>query len=159
MATYEYDKIDNVECKDLPEQSAGISRSAIQNITIPDNFVNRKVSYFTITDIAKTKIIELLNGRPTKSSGVKVSIRSKGCSGLSYKIEFADYGVNLFDQDEMVEFESDDSKIIRIFIDTKASLFIIGTVMDYEVEQFKEGFIFKNPNEKGKCGCGSSFYV
>ena len=155
----EYDKLENFECKDLPEQSSGISRSAVQKIIIPDNFVNKKVSYFTITDVAKAKIIELLNNRPTKSSGVKVSIRAKGCSGLSYKIEFADYSVNLFDQDEMVEFEAKDGEIIRIFIDTKASLFIIGTEMDYEIEQFKEGFVFKNPNEKGKCGCGSSFYV
>lgn len=143
----------NNKCDINEETSIGIAN--LEEAQVPKSFKNKKVNYLKITDLAKEKIKEILANRGRASSGVKVSIRTKGCSGLSYKIEFADYNVNFTDSDELAEFDSD----IRVFIDIKASLFIIGTEMDYEVEQFKEGFIFKNPNEKGKCGCGSSFFV
>ncbi|QED23362.1 HesB/IscA family protein [Candidatus Deianiraea vastatrix] len=124
-------------------------------VQVPLEFKNKIVNYFTVTDEALKRISEILEKRKKPSSGIKVSIRSKGCSGMAYKIEFADYGINLTDADEMLV--TSDGK--RIFIDIKASLFVIGMTMDYQVEQFKEGFVFINPNEKGKCGCGSSFYV
>ncbi len=137
---------------DINEKST--SNTVFAEVPVPSNFINKKVSYLTVSDLAKEKIREMLTKRGKVSSGIKVSIRTKGCSGLAYKIEFADYNVNFTDKDEMVEIDE-----IRIFIDIKASLFIIGTEMHYEIEKFKEGFVFQNPNEKGKCGCGSSFYV
>jgi len=123
-------------------------------IPVPEVFKNKQISYFKVGDLALDKIKNLLLKRGKVSSGIKVSIRSKGCSGMAYKIEFADYGVNLSDADDMLIVDG-----IRIFVDIKASLFVIGMNMDYTIEQFKEGFVFINPNEKGKCGCGSSFYV
>lgn len=122
---------------------------------VPESFRNRKVDYLKITEVAKNKIAEVINNRQKPSSGIKISIRTKGCSGLSYNIEFADYGVNMIDQDEMIELDNG----VRIFIDIKASLFVIGTTLDYQIDKFKEGFEFVNPNEKGRCGCGTSFFV
>lgn len=126
----------------------------VKQAEIPEFFKNKIVSYFTLTNKAIERIKHLLDTRHCKSSGVKISIRTKGCSGMAYKIEFADYGVNLTDADDMLIIDG-----IRIFVDIKASLFVIGMTMDYVVEDLQEGFVFTNPNEKGRCGCGSSFYV
>ena len=146
-------EIDSSSVCDLKD-TGFVASIATPEVPVPEVFKNKTVSYFSVTDLAIDKIKELLANRGKKSSGIKVSIRTKGCTGMAYKIEFADYGVNLSDADDML-IVSD----IRIFIDIKASLFIIGMSMDYIVEQFKEGFNFVNPNEKGRCGCGSSFYV
>jgi iron-sulfur cluster assembly protein len=78
-------------------------------------------------------------------------VRTKGCSGLSYTLEYAD---DKAPSDEVVEAHG-----VRLLVDPKASLFLIGTEMDYEVEKLKSGFVFRNPNEKGRCGCGESFHV
>ncbi|HAD86766.1 MAG TPA: Fe-S cluster assembly scaffold SufA, partial [Rhodospirillaceae bacterium] len=85
------------------------------------------------------------------SAGVRVGIRTKGCSGMSYTLEFADEK-NEFD--EVVE-----DKGVRIFIDPKATMFIIGTEMDFVEDKLESGFVFNNPNEKGRCGCGESFHI
>jgi iron-sulfur cluster assembly protein len=105
----------------------------------------------TISDAAKSRIDALLAKRGKPSAGVKVGIRTRGCSGLSYTIEYADE-ISKFD--EVVEREG-----VKIIIDPKAVMFLIGTEMDFVEENFKSGFIFRNPNEKGKCGCGESFHV
>lgn len=104
-----------------------------------------------ITDRAAMQIQALLAKREKPSVGIKVGIRTRGCSGLSYTIEYADE-IGKFD--EVVE-----DKGVRVLIDPKAVMFLIGTEMDYEEEKFKSGFTFKNPNEKGRCGCGESFNV
>ncbi len=105
----------------------------------------------TISDAALSRIHQLLDKRGKPSAGIKVGIRTRGCSGLSYSIEYADE-VSKFD--DVVERDG-----IRVLIDPKAVMFLIGTEMDYVEEKLKSGFIFKNPNEKGRCGCGESFHV
>jgi len=105
----------------------------------------------TISDAALERVQQLLAKRGKPSVGVKIGIRTRGCSGLSYTVEYADE-VSKFD--EVVEKEG-----IRVLIDPKAVMFLIGTEMDYVEEQFKSGFVFRNPNEKGRCGCGESFHV
>ncbi len=104
-----------------------------------------------ITDRAAEQIQALLAKREKPSVGIKVGIRTRGCSGLSYTIEYAD---EIGKYDEVVE-----DKGVRVLIDPKAVMFLIGTEMDFEEEKFKSGFTFKNPNEKGRCGCGESFNV
>lgn len=104
-----------------------------------------------ITDRAAEHIQALLAKREKPSVGVKVGIRTRGCSGLSYTVEYADE-IGKFD--EVVE-----DKGVRVLIDPKAVMFLIGTQMDYVDEKFKSGFVFTNPNEKGRCGCGESFNV
>lgn len=105
----------------------------------------------TITDSAATRVQQLLANRGKPSAGVRVGIRTKGCSGLSYTIEYAD---EVGPYDEVVE-----DKGVKVLIDPKAVMFLLGTEMDYVEEKLKSGFTFRNPNEKGRCGCGESFHV
>lgn len=105
----------------------------------------------TLTDAAFERVKTLLAERGKPSFGIRISIRTKGCSGLSYSLEYADDKDPL---DEMMEIKG-----VTILIDPKAILFILGTEMDYVEEKMQSGFIFQNPNAKGHCGCGKSFHV
>jgi iron-sulfur cluster assembly protein len=105
----------------------------------------------SITDNAAEHIKALLAAREKESAGIRVGVRTRGCSGLSYTVEYADE-IGKFD--EVVE-----DKGVRVLIDPKAVMFLIGTEMDFKEEKFKSGFTFTNPNEKGRCGCGESFNV
>ncbi|MEQ8506740.1 MAG: iron-sulfur cluster assembly accessory protein [Rhodospirillales bacterium] len=105
----------------------------------------------TITDQAAERVKALLDSRGKPSAGVRVGIRTKGCSGMSYTLEFAD------DKNEFDEIVED--KGVRIYIDPKATMFIIGTEMDFVEDKLESGFVFQNPNEKGRCGCGESFHI
>lgn len=82
---------------------------------------------------------------------LRVSLSTKGCSGLSYDMNWVDAAGP---GDEVVRDHD-----LTVLVDRKTTLFLIGTVMDYETKQFAEGFVFNNPNEKGRCGCGESFHV
>lgn len=82
---------------------------------------------------------------------LRIGVNTKGCSGLSYQMDWVDApGPG----DEVVS-----DKGLTVLVDRKASLFLIGTEMDYEVKALVSGFTFNNPNEKGRCGCGESFHV
>ena len=109
-----------------------------------------------ITDDAAARIRLLLDKRGKPSAGIKVGVRSGGCSGLSYTIEYADE-IEKFD--EVVPYPNADNEEFKVLIDPKAVMYLIGTNMDYVKEKMKEGFTFENPNEKGRCGCGESFHV
>jgi iron-sulfur cluster assembly protein len=104
-----------------------------------------------ITDAAAARVQALLAKRGKPSAGIRIGVRTKGCSGLSYTIEYADERSKF---DEVVE-----DKGVTVLIDPKATLFILGTEMDYVEDKLQSGFVFKNPNEKGRCGCGESFHV
>ena len=104
-----------------------------------------------VTPSAVEHIKEMISSRGKNTLGIKVGINTKGCSGLSYTMEFVD---QIDDSDEMIVIDE-----VKIFIDKKASLFLIGTEMDYEKGELESGFKFINPNEKGRCGCGESFHV
>lgn len=106
----------------------------------------------SVTETALNRIRMLLDGRGKPSVGIRIGVRTKGCSGLSYTLEFADEE-NEFDE----TFKPSDD--VTIMIDPKATMFIFGTEMDYVEEQMASGFVFNNPNEKGRCGCGESFHV
>ena len=104
-----------------------------------------------LTEAAAVRVQELLDKRGKPSLGIRIGVRSKGCSGLSYTLEYADQRDPM---DELVEQHG-----VTILIDPKATLFILGTEMDYVEEKLQSGFVFRNPNEKGRCGCGESFHV
>ena len=105
----------------------------------------------TLTAAAVKRISALFAERGNPSAGVRIGVRTRGCSGLSYTLEFADEKESM---DQVVEVNG-----IRVLIDPKAALFIIGTEMDFVESEMESGFVFRNPNEKGRCGCGESFRV
>ncbi len=105
----------------------------------------------TLTDAAADRIRALLAKRGKPALGIRVGVRSRGCSGLTYTLEYADEKGKL---DEIVQ-----DKGVTVLIDPKATMFIIGTEMDYVEDKLQSGFTFRNPNEKGRCGCGESFHV
>jgi iron-sulfur cluster assembly protein len=104
----------------------------------------------TLTDAAAERLRALyLKGQEGKL--LRIGVGTKGCSGLSYQMSWVGApGPG----DEIVV-----DKSVTVLVDRKASLFLIGTVMDYEVKALEAGFTFTNPNEKGRCGCGESFHV
>lgn len=104
-----------------------------------------------VTDSAYDRVKHLLESRDQPSAGMRIGVKTKGCSGLSYFLEYAD---TQEPDDEVVV-----SKDIKLFIDPKAVMFLVGTEMDYLDSPMKSGFVFRNPNAKTMCGCGSSFSV
>jgi len=105
----------------------------------------------SISQRAADKIKDLIAQRKGEAMGIRVSVKSGGCSGLSYVIEYAD--------DKLLFEEIVEDKGVRVLLDPKAIMYVIGSEMDYIEDDFKEGFVFTNPNEKIKCGCGKSFNV
>jgi iron-sulfur cluster assembly protein len=104
----------------------------------------------TLTENAARHVANYLAKRG-KGVGLRLGVRTTGCSGMAYKLEFAD-AVNAEDQ----EFES---RGVKVLIDPKSLTYLDGTELDYTREGLNEGFKFNNPNEKDRCGCGESFNV
>ena len=104
----------------------------------------------TLTDKAAERVRSFLAKRG-KGEGVRLGIRTTGCSGKAYVLEFVD-GAN--PEDHVFE-----SNGIRVFIDPKSLVYLDGTELDFAREGLNEGFKFNNPNVKGTCGCGESFSV
>ena len=105
----------------------------------------------TVTPAAAERVKALIDKRDKPTVGIRIGVRSRGCSGLTYTLEYADEKGKF---DEIVQ-----DKGVTLLIDPKASMFIIGTEMDYVEDKLQSGFTFRNPNEKGRCGCGESFHV
>jgi len=104
----------------------------------------------TLTDAAAEHVNNYLEKRG-KGVGLRLGVRTTGCSGLAYKLEFADEA-----NPEDKQFESQG---IQLFIDPKSMPYIDGTELDFGKEGLNEGFKFRNPNVKSECGCGESFNV
>ena len=103
----------------------------------------------TLSDNAANRIKEIISNDETKSVGVRVGVKSGGCAGMSYIMEYAK---KINPTDEIIE-----DKGVKVFIDSSAIMYLLGTEMDYKKEQFSSTFVFKNPNETERCGCGESF--
>ena len=103
----------------------------------------------TLSDNAASRIKEILSNDETKSIGVRVGVKSGGCAGMSYIME---YTKEINPNDEIIE-----DKGVKVFVDPGAIMYLLGTEMDYKKEQFSSTFVFKNPNETERCGCGESF--
>jgi iron-sulfur cluster assembly protein len=104
----------------------------------------------TLTDAAANRVKAFLSNRG-KGIGLRVGIKTTGCSGLAYVLEFVD---ELDEGDEVFEY-----KDVKIIVDAKSLVYIDGTELDYTKEGLNEGFKFNNPNQKDECGCGESFTV
>ena len=104
-----------------------------------------------LSDNAALRIKEILSTAKKDSIGVRVSVKSGGCAGMSYVMEYANKPeIN----DEIIE-----QKGVKLFIDPGAVMYLLGTEMDYKTEEFSSSFVFKNPNETERCGCGESFNI
>ena len=104
----------------------------------------------TLTESAATPVARFIEKRG-KGVGLRLGVKTTGCSGMAYKLEFADDA----NPDDM-QFESHG---VRVFIDPKSLPYIDGTELDFVREGLNEGFRFNNPNVKSECGCGESFNV
>ncbi|MBB5688657.1 iron-sulfur cluster assembly accessory protein [Roseomonas alkaliterrae] len=104
----------------------------------------------SLTDAAAERL-RALYAKGEQGRLLRIGVKTKGCSGLSYDLSWTDAPAP---SDEVIT-----DKGVTVLIDRKATLFLIGTVMDYEVKAMTSGFTFTNPNEKGRCGCGESFHV
>ena len=102
----------------------------------------------SLTDAAAERIAEIIAGSDKAVVGVRVGVKNAGCAGMAYTL---DYVTEAVVGDDHVE-----AKGVQVFVDPKATLFLLGTVMDYEETLLSSGFTFKNPNQTGECGCGES---
>ncbi|WP_299622805.1 iron-sulfur cluster assembly accessory protein [Pelagibius sp.] len=105
----------------------------------------------TLTDAAAARVKTLMDKSEEPVLGLRVGVNTRGCSGMSYVVEYAKEQRKL---EDVVE-----DKGVKIFIDPMAVMFLLGSEMDYVEDKFQSGFVFNNPNEKGRCGCGESFHV
>ena len=104
----------------------------------------------TLSDRAANRIKEILS-KDQNSSGVRIGVKSGGCAGMSYVMEYAK---KIDPNDEIIE-----EKGVKLFIEPAAVMYLLGTEMDYKKEEFSSSFVFKNPNETERCGCGESFKI
>ena len=104
----------------------------------------------SITVNASIQIKKILSNAPDGIDSVVIGVDKSGCSGYSYKLDFAK-------SSDLKNFEIIDQDGAKVLIDPKATMFLLGSVMDYRADKLSSRFVFDNPNEKGRCGCGESF--
>ena len=101
-----------------------------------------------LTDAAATRIRDLMGRAEKPIAGLRVGVKNGGCAGMAYTVEYAD---QITPSDEVVE-----DKGVKILVDPKAVLFLLGTEMDFKTDKLSATFVFNNPNQTGACGCGES---
>ena len=104
----------------------------------------------SITEAAARKVEHYLTNRG-KGEGIRLAVKTSGCSGFAYNLEFVD---EVREEDEVFE-----DKGVKVFVDPKSLIYLFGTEIDYGKEGLNEGFKFNNPNVVAECGCGESFKV
>jgi len=106
----------------------------------------------TVTEKASNQLEKIIQSAPSDTVGILLGIDKTGCNGHSYKLDFAK-------KDEVENLEYVQQNNVKVFIDPKATMFLIGSEMDYSSDKLASRFVFNNPNEKGTCGCGESFNI
>ena len=99
-----------------------------------------------LSDNAANRIKEIMSKADNSTIGVRVGVKSGGCAGMSYVMEYAKEAKK---NEEVIE-----DKGVKVFIDSNAIMYLLGTEMDYKTDKFSSQFVFKNPNETERCGCG-----
>ena len=102
-----------------------------------------------LSDNAAIRIKEIMSGSKKNVLGVRVSVKSGGCAGMSYVMEYSN---EVNPNDEIIE-----DKGVKVYIDSAAIMYLLGTEMDYKKGELSSSFVFNNPNETERCGCGESF--
>ncbi|MDC1060443.1 iron-sulfur cluster assembly accessory protein [Alphaproteobacteria bacterium] len=106
----------------------------------------------TFTDKASNQLEKIIQSAPSDTVGILLGVDKTGCNGHSYKLDFAK-------KNEVENLEYVERNNIKVFIDPKATMFLIGSEMDYLSDKLASRFVFTNPNEKSTCGCGESFSI
>ncbi len=106
----------------------------------------------SITSTAADQIKKILTNAPAGIDSVVVGVDKSGCSGYSYKLD-------LGNSSDLKNFEAIDKEGAKVLIDPKATMFLLGSIMDYKTDKLSSRFVFDNPNEKNSCGCGESFSI
>jgi iron-sulfur cluster assembly protein len=113
--------------------------------------ISSRFKVMTLTDAAAARVQEIIAASDKPIAGLRVGVKNGGCAGMSYTMEFAE---ETAPHDEIIE-----DKGVRVLIDPKAVLFLLGTRMDFKTEHLSSGFVFVNPNETSACGCGESVAI
>ena len=111
--------------------------------------MNKQV--ITLSNRAAERVKEIISKAQEPIVGVRIGVTSGGCAGMSYVMEYAK---EVKPNEEVIE-----DKGVKVLIDPKAIMYLLGTEMDYKEEKFSSQFVFKNPNETERCGCGESFKI
>ena len=106
----------------------------------------------SITTDASNQIKKILSKAPDGFDSVVIGVDKSGCSGYSYKLDFGN-------SSDLKNYESIDHDGAKVLIDPKATMFLLGSIMDYRTDKLASRFVFDNPNEKNTCGCGESFSI
>jgi iron-sulfur cluster assembly protein len=112
---------------------------------------NSRFKAMSVTDAAAARVKEIVAAADKPIVGVRVGVKNGGCAGMSYTMEFAEA---VAANDEVVE-----DKGVKLLIDPKALLFLLGSEMDFKVDKLTASFVFRNPNETSACGCGESVAI
>jgi len=102
----------------------------------------------TLTDTAASRVRNIMSSSGDDITGIRIGVKNGGCAGMEYTMEYA---ANANIGDDVIE-----DKGVKLFVDPKAILFLLGTEMDYTIEKLSSGFRFNNPNQTSACGCGES---
>ena len=113
--------------------------------------ISSRFKVMTLTEAAAERVREIIAASDKPIAGLRVGVRNGGCAGMSYTMEFAETAAP---HDEIIE-----DKGVRVLIDPKAVLFLLGTRMDFKTDRLSAGFVFVNPNETSACGCGESVAI
>jgi iron-sulfur cluster assembly protein len=105
----------------------------------------------TLSDAAASRVQEIIDKADRPIAGVRVGVKNGGCAGMSYTMEYAEAPKP---GEDVVE-----DKGVKVFVDPKAVLFLLGTEMDYQTTKLAAQFVFKNPNQTSACGCGESVAI
>ena len=111
----------------------------------------KRYQVMSLTEAAASRVQEIMANAATRPFGLRVGVKNCGCAGMSYTMEMADGPAAA---DEVIE-----DKGVRILIDPKAVLFLLGTEMDFKADKLSSGFVFQNPNQTSACGCGESVAI
>jgi iron-sulfur cluster assembly protein len=121
------------------------------NVAIPPRARRERPKVVTLTEAAAERVREIMGKAEKPYAGLRVGVKNGGCAGQEYVLEYAEAANPL---DEVVE-----DKGVTILVEPKAVLFLIGTVVDYDVTRLAAKFVFRNPNETDACGCGESVTI
>lgn len=108
----------------------------------------KKFQVVSLTDAAADRIREIIEDAGRPIAGLRLGVKNAGCAGMAYTMDYVDEAKP---GDDIVE-----DKGVKIFVDPKAVLFLLGTVMDFETTKLSASFVFRNPNQTSACGCGES---